>query len=32
VTSLAALGIAAGMGEVDRALRRSFEEVFGPTA
>ena len=28
VTSLAELGIAAGMGEVDTALRRTFAEVF----
>jgi lipoyl(octanoyl) transferase len=32
VTSLAALGAAADMDEVDRALRGSFEEVFGVTA
>ena len=29
VTSLAALGVDAKMDEVDRALRRSFDEVFG---
>jgi lipoyl(octanoyl) transferase len=32
VTSLAALGLTTSMAEVDRALRASFEEVFGPTA
>jgi lipoyl(octanoyl) transferase len=32
VTSLAALGIPAGMNEVDTALRRGFEEIFGPIA
>ena len=32
VTSLAALGATADMDEVDRALRISFEEVFGVTA
>jgi lipoyl(octanoyl) transferase len=31
VTSLAALGLAVSMADVDRALRASFEEVFGPT-
>ena len=31
VTSLAALGLEAGMGEVDAALRRCFEGIFGPT-
>jgi lipoyl(octanoyl) transferase len=31
VTSLAALGAAATMGEADAALRRCFEAVFGPT-
>jgi lipoyl(octanoyl) transferase len=31
VTSLADLGIAATMGDVDAALRRCFERVFGPT-
>lgn len=31
VTSLAALGVAATMGEVDSALRRCFEGIFGPT-
>ena len=31
VTSLADLGRAATMAEVDAALRRAFEEVFGPT-
>jgi lipoyl(octanoyl) transferase len=31
VTSLAALGRNAGLGEVDRALRVSFERRFGPT-
>jgi len=30
VTSLAALGVAATMAEVDAALRRNFELVFGP--
>lgn len=30
VTSLADLGAAAPMGEVDRALRAAFQEVFGP--
>jgi lipoyl(octanoyl) transferase len=29
VTSLAALGIAAGMDEVDAALQRNFGAVFG---
>ncbi len=29
VTSLQALGVAAGMDEVDQALRRYFDEVFG---
>lgn len=32
VTSLADLGVAAGMAEVDAALRRQFERLFGPTA
>src|SRR5262249_52341017 len=32
VTSLADLGHAATMPEVDRALRREFEALFGPTA
>jgi lipoyl(octanoyl) transferase len=32
VTSLAALGIPAGMNEVDAALKRGFEEIFGPVA
>jgi lipoyl(octanoyl) transferase len=32
VTSLAALGIPATMADVDVALRRSFETVFGPLA
>lgn len=32
VTSLADLGVAATMAEVDAALRAAFEEVFGPTA
>lgn len=31
VTSLADLGVSAGMEEADRALRRTFEERFGPT-
>ena len=31
VTSLADLGVAAGMAEVDAALRRCFEPIFGPT-
>jgi lipoyl(octanoyl) transferase len=31
VTSLAALGIDATMAEVDAALRRCFEPIFGPT-
>jgi lipoyl(octanoyl) transferase len=31
VTSLADLGVAATMGDVDAALRRCFEPVFGPT-
>ena len=31
VTSLAALGIVANMAEVDAALRRNFEPLFGPT-
>jgi lipoyl(octanoyl) transferase len=31
VTSLADLGVAATMGDVDEALRRCFEPVFGPT-
>ena len=32
VTSLRALGVEAGMADVDAALRGSFERVFGPTA
>jgi lipoyl(octanoyl) transferase len=32
VTSLADLGLPVGMAEVDMALRREFEAVFGPTA
>jgi lipoyl(octanoyl) transferase len=32
VTSLADLGHAVGMAEVDRVLRREFEALFGPTA
>ena len=32
VTSLADLGVDAGMAEVDAALRREFEELFGRTA
>jgi len=32
VTSLADLGIGAGMREVDAALKASFERIFGPTA
>jgi lipoyl(octanoyl) transferase len=31
VTSLADLGVPAGMDEVDRVLRREFEALFGPT-
>jgi lipoyl(octanoyl) transferase len=31
VTSIAELGASASMAEADAALRRSFEEVFGPT-
>jgi lipoyl(octanoyl) transferase len=31
VTSLADLGITATMNDLDLALRRSFEELFGPT-
>jgi lipoyl(octanoyl) transferase len=31
VTSLAALGVRAGMAEVDAALRREFEHMFGPS-
>jgi lipoyl(octanoyl) transferase len=31
VTSLAALGVPAGMDEVDRVLRREFEALCGPT-
>jgi lipoyl(octanoyl) transferase len=31
VTSLAELGVAAGMREADLALRRAFETIFGPT-
>jgi len=31
VTSLADLGVTAGMDEVDRVLRREFEALFGPT-
>ncbi len=31
VTSLANLGLKAGMADVDAALRESFQEVFGPT-
>jgi lipoyl(octanoyl) transferase len=30
VTSLADLGMSAGLAEADRALRRSFERIFGP--
>ena len=30
VTSLKDLGIEAAMGDVDAALRASFEEIFGP--
>lgn len=30
-TSLADLGVTASMGDVDEALRRSFEHIFGPT-
>jgi len=30
VTSLEDLGVEAGMGDVDAALRASFEEIFGP--
>lgn len=32
VTSLADLGVSAGMDAVDAALRRAFEEIFGKTA
>ncbi len=32
VTSLADLGVTAGMADVDAAMRRSFEDVFGPTS
>lgn len=32
VTSLADLGVAAGMAATDAALRASFEQIFGPTA
>ena len=32
VTSLHDLGVAAGMGEVDAALRETFEPIFGETA
>ena len=32
VTSLAALGVGASMAEVDAALRRRFDDRFGPTA
>ena len=32
VTSLADLGVAASMAEVDTALKAAFEEVFGPVA
>lgn len=32
VTSLRDLGVTAGMAEVDAALRRNFETVFGPVA
>jgi lipoyl(octanoyl) transferase len=32
VTSLAALGRDVTMAEVDAVLRRTFEEIFGPTA
>jgi len=32
VTSLADLGVGAGMADVDRALRREFEALFGATA
>jgi lipoyl(octanoyl) transferase len=31
VTSLADLGLTASLAEVDEALRRSFEHIFGPT-
>jgi lipoyl(octanoyl) transferase len=31
VTSLAKLGVRATMADVDRALKASFEAVFGPT-
>ena len=31
VTSLVDLGVAADMDEVDAALRRRFETIFGPT-
>jgi lipoyl(octanoyl) transferase len=31
VTSLADLGVAATMVDVDAALRRCFEPIFGPT-
>jgi hypothetical protein len=30
VTSLCDLGVAATVAEVDEALRRSFEPIFGP--
>jgi lipoyl(octanoyl) transferase len=32
VTSLAALGVAASLAEVDQALEAAFRDVFGPTA
>jgi lipoyl(octanoyl) transferase len=32
VTSLADLGLPVGMAEVDMAMRREFEALFGPTA
>jgi lipoyl(octanoyl) transferase len=32
VTSLVDLGIPVSMPEVDAALRRTFEDIFGPTA
>jgi len=32
VTSLKSLGIRASLGDVDDALKRSFEEIFGPVA
>jgi lipoyl(octanoyl) transferase len=32
VTSLSALGVKASLGDVDRALKGEFEDIFGPAA